>query len=156
MTAKSAKAVEVGEASESSDSESEGFVKVQRTPFGTSTDDCMSSFSTVTAPSVSATTASTVITPQEFPVNPVLCRGLVEHNLSLGRSIHEMATIPYAVALREIDNITLDLVKSQQMMDGVCTNLASVGSNLQQIQKEAEELRRTCRIMLPNRRPSPL
>lgn len=46
------------------------------------------------------------------------CRSLVEGNHSLSKGIREAAALPYAVAIREIDDIALDLVKGQQLVGG--------------------------------------
>lgn len=49
-------------------------------------------------------------------MRPVQCRSLLDSNLTLGKSLHEVAGLPYAVAIKEIDNVTLDLVRGQQLV----------------------------------------
>lgn len=49
-------------------------------------------------------------------MRPIQCRSLLESNLTLGKNLHEVAGLPYAVAIKEIDNVTLDLVRGQQLV----------------------------------------
>ncbi|XP_022668180.1 uncharacterized protein LOC111269722 isoform X2 [Varroa jacobsoni] len=110
---------------------------------GTSIETCSVSSLTQASGSITA------ISQQEWPTRPVPCRALVEANSSLAKGIQEAAALPYTVAIKEIDDIALDLVRGQQLVDDVYRVLESVSESLQYIEWEADELRAQGTVALP-------
>ncbi|OQR73235.1 hypothetical protein BIW11_09859 [Tropilaelaps mercedesae] len=153
--------VEAGEASESDEGESElsritPQVSTVRAAASVSENPALgrqvtaTSFDTYSVSSLTAASGSiTSVSQQELPARPMSCRALVDFNRSLAKGVRDAAALPYAVAIKEIDDIALDLVKGQQLMDDVYRVLESVGNSLQSIEREADELRAQCRSALP-------